>query len=190
MRIAPCYRTDLFNVSKHLLSVGLVCAVTAAGWSSVLAAGLCPHAGCAAEAVAAKRSAPHCETSSSEDGHSAASDPRDHAGHEEAADDKQAGEDGEADDAGRARAGSIQGALGRHDAPCAHCVGSPQTPAKDSPKVARSEARRDADADAPRAARREVLTAAASFPALAPSQGSPPAPAARRKHLVLGTFLI
>ncbi|MCA1614038.1 MAG: hypothetical protein LC800_07780 [Acidobacteria bacterium] len=170
-------------MSKLLLSVGLVFAVTAAGWSGVLAAGLCPHADCADAAAAARRAAPHCETSSSGDAHAATHDAPSRQGHEQAAD---------AAAAGRANPASFNGAMGGHAASssCAHCVGAPQSQAKDSPTVARSESRRDALSDAARAARRGVLPPVVSFPALAPSQGSPPGPAGPRRHLVLNTFLI
>lgn len=158
--------------------------MTAAGWSGVLAAGLCPHVDCADSAAAARRAAPHCETPPPGDAHAATHDAPSHRGHEQAADDA---------DAGRANPASFNGAMGGHAASpssCAHCVGAPQSPAKDSPKVARSESRRDAPSDAPRAAGSGASPAVVSFPAPAPSQGSPPSPAGPRRHLVLNTFLI
>lgn len=86
---------------------------------------------------------------------------------------------------------SILTAAGSHVASCGHCVGAPTMPAKESAKVVRSEERRDdVAAGVLHTRRHEVLAAVASFPALSPSQGSPPAPAGRRKHLILSTFLI
>ena len=165
------------TVNKLLFKVGLVFALTATGWSSVLAAGLCPHAECMAPA--SRRAAPHCgETVPPASGHSAAPATRDHQGHGEAADDV------------HANGGSMHGTPRGHTASCAHCVGAPLSPAKESPKIARSESRRDAGADSHIAGRGGVLPAVASFPALVPSQGSPPAPAGPRRHLVLSTFLI
>lgn len=76
-----------------------------------------------------------------------------------------------------------------HAQSCIHCVGGPSAPARSGFDVTERQTRRDAEVAAPRAIKESILPAVASFPALRPTQCSPPAPSQRR-HLLIQIFLI
>lgn len=164
------------------------------GWGSALAAALCSHAGThagVAECCRRKQSAgeaghgteaahsTHAQTGQHEHAAAAASsDPHDSHG--------AAGE--ESDDA--ARAGVKVGAQAGGAGLCTHCVERPSNlPPSEAPT---SKSSRGGDrAQTAHVHHDSVAPNTQPFaPPVTPKQGSPPAPPASRRHLLLGVFLI
>ena len=165
---------------KKLSSIVFALAFVASGWNSVIAATLCPHQECMGRPAAEEH---HVTRESEEPAKEHCSSGVKSSGHEShlAADDVTTEQP-----SGRYLRGT-----GGHTQSCIHCMGAPQAPAKSSFGVtaAQNQTRRDADADAPHITKEPTPAAVASFPALRPTQGSPPHPAQRR-HLLIHVFLI
>lgn len=166
---------------KQLLSVGFLVALTANGWGGVLAAGACPHRDCVTSAAAERHPASHTEEAQPEE-HCSKGKDGEHS--ERQSQQPAAGETTEP------LTGQVIRAADEHARFCGHCMSAPQAPSRNSQKGTQSQARRVVNLDTPAAAGAEVLPGVASFPAITPSQCSPPAHAGRRKHLLISTFLI
>ena len=163
---------------KRLLNITFICAFTAGGWGSVLAANWCLYQRCIPSASENKQAdAP--EAKASEDGHcSKSSRAAGHAQHRAKAVKK-----------AQPVAGKESVAQKGLSSRCGHCVSAPQSPVRSSFKASAGETRRDVGSDTQQVMRRFVLPGVASFPALTPSQGAPPALTSRR-HLLINVFLI
>jgi len=158
------------------------------GWGSALAAVLCSHAGTHAGVAECCRR----KQSAGESGHGAeaAHSPHGQAGQTTSSDGHDAhGAAGE-ESAGAPRAGLRAGALAAGAGLCTHCVERPSNlPPSEAP---RSKSPRDGDkAQLAHAGLDCVAPNTHPFaPPVTPKQGSPPAPPASRRHLLLGVFLI
>jgi hypothetical protein len=165
-------------VIKRLLNFIFICAFMAGGWGTVLAANWCLYQRCIPSASENKQmDAP--EEKASEDGHCSKSSQA--SGHEQ----HQAKEVKKSKPVAGKESVAQKGINSR----CGHCVSAPQVPVRNSFKASASETRRDAGSCASQLAKHFILPGAASFPALAPSQGAPPTPSSRR-HLLINIFLI
>jgi hypothetical protein len=170
--------TPLNIVIKRLLSISFVFALLANGLGSVMAANWCLYQRCKPAVSENKHTTSH-EAKASDDSHcSGYAKVSEHGDHKAAAS-KQA----------QPSPGKELVALKRLGPHCGHCVSAPQSPARSRFKAPASESRRDAGSDTSQIVRRFILPGVASFPALAPSQGAPPVPSARR-HLLINVFLI
>jgi hypothetical protein len=169
---------------KRLLSISFVCVLLMNGAGGVLAATLCLGLRCSTPDIGNKRSA-HPGAESSGAAHCAGTaEPSGHGGHHAPA---VAGEKIKpAAETGPVKEAAAKAKVNSH---CGHCVSAPQSPARSGFKASASESRRDPSPDTQQPARRFVLPAVASFPALRPSQGAPPAQSSRR-HLLVNVFLI
>jgi hypothetical protein len=163
---------------KKLSSIAFVLALTATGWSNVLAAARCPHQGCVTLTTAEERPVTDESDASMEEHCSEGMEPSEHRSHEATVVSK-----------AESPAGTFLQRVDRHSQFCTHCMGAPPAPASSSFGAAPNQARRDAEMVAPRVVRAQVLPGVATFPALRPTQGSPPAPVQRR-HLLIHVFLI
>jgi hypothetical protein len=83
-----------------------------------------------------------------------------------------------------------RGTGGGHGQSCLHCMGAPSAPARSGGfDATENQTRRDSEVTAPLAKSEGILPAIVSFPALRPTQCSPPA-TAQRRHLLIQIFLI
>ena len=166
-------------VIRKLLSISFIIALLASGWGSVLAATMCPHEGCMTAVAAKRHSASQAEGLSSQKGHcSGSTEQPKNQSHEEAA-----------------PASAELPTKKRFDAPhqptsdCFHCMGAPALPVRSSDESVPSQTHHDAGVASPNVTRTPVVPRVASFPAITPTQGSPPTPA-EPKYLLIQVFLI
>jgi len=157
------------------------------GWGSALAAALCSHAGTHAGVAECCRR----KQTAGESGHGAeaAHSPHGQAGQTSSSDQHDAHGSGEEPAAARRDGVKAVAQAGRAGL-CAHCVERPSSlPPSESPRAKSSrggdkaqQAHAGLDCVAP--------NTRAFAPPVTPKQGSPPAPPASRRHLLLGVFLI
>ena len=150
-------------------------------WGGVLAAVACPHMGCKTAAAASGGAAAHGEHVDEPGLHSA--NPEDHSDH--------AGAHGEGHSAGSPAQEPPQpdtaqfrgSASDRHDANCAHCVGSAEVPPSRSFEWQSNPFKNGAKLIAPRAAQQVSAPAVILVREITPAQHAPPGRADR--HLLL-----
>jgi hypothetical protein len=83
-----------------------------------------------------------------------------------------------------------RGTGGGHGQSCLHCMGAPSAPARSGGfDATENQTRRDSEVTAPLVKSEATPPAIVSFPALRPTQCSPPA-TAQRRHLLIQIFLI
>ena len=161
---------------KQLFRFGFILALVANCWGGVVAASLCQHRNCGTSLASENSSVSNTENIN----------PHEHCSpggamhsHEQPRN--------------LSEAETLEGVLFiAHESStglCAHCMGTSQAPANSLSKSAQAEERRVAVDVTLEVSRPFMLPRAAVFPAISPSQESPPAPAERR-HLLISTFLI
>lgn len=163
---------------KKLSSFVFAVAFLASGWSTVMAGALCPHEECMGRPAAVVHHGEHEVEAPAEEGCSKGVELAGHESHEPA---------GEAI-TGQHSSHLFRGS-GGHSGSCIHCVGAPSTPVRSGFVSEPSQARRDAARQAEPPAVSGVIPSVAAFPALRPTQGSPPS-TSQRRHLLINVFLI
>ncbi|MCA1635089.1 MAG: hypothetical protein LC802_15715 [Acidobacteria bacterium] len=169
---------------KQLLSISFILVLTANGWGTALAANQCPHEDCVSSGTAPPPQSRHgarevdAEMEEHCSGDMEQVERSEHESHGTASEEQSV----------PPPTAKSFGMSGGKTLFCAHCMGAPQSPVKDTSKVTQNQARRGGDVGTPPVLMAVAPPGVASFPALAPSQCSPPT--SKRRHLLLSIFLI
>ena len=166
-------------MTKRLLSIGFIIALVASGWASVLAATMCPHDRRMTTVAAKGHLAPPAEENTQPEGHCSGS-----IKHAESQSQEVATHSGTEQTAEKSL-----GVPHQPMAACFHCMGAPSLPVRNTEESVPSQAPRDAAIASPSLSRTAVVPSIVSFPAITPTQGSPPTPA-EPKYLLIQVFLI
>jgi hypothetical protein len=163
---------------KKLSNIVFAVAFLASGWNNAVAAALCPHQECMGRFATQQQHAAHEVEAPSKDGCSKGVEHSEHASQESPA----------GASTHEHSAYLFTGAGGNKHS-CTHCMDAPATPVRNGFGGESSQARRDAEQQVEPSAASALASGVAAFPALRPTQGSPPTPP-RRRHLLINVFLI
>lgn len=164
----------------------LLCALVLSGWGSVLAAALCPHAASRAAAASVEAGV------GVDDDHACCHADAEGAGEHCSGSKHEATGESKATHAHGQRAQAtkpLRQALAPSESSCSHCVGHSSLPVAPARFGEPSRPKHDAHRPAQDEAKPVAPPVIRFVSSIAPTQGAPPGPAAR-KHLLLSIFLI
>ncbi|HEX8138654.1 MAG TPA: hypothetical protein VF544_13895 [Pyrinomonadaceae bacterium] len=164
-----------------LIYPALLCALCLSGWGGVLAAAFCPHASASARAAASVEAGQEMD-----DDHACC-----HADARDAQEEHCSNSSHEAMVETKARPATERHsqALAPSEDSCSHCIGRSSLPVRPAKASEPSQHRHDARGPAKDEAKPVAPPIFRIVSSIAPTQGAPPGPTAR-KHLLLSIFLI